>query len=91
MYVLVFIVAFLSVNLIAKLLHATVSALSLSPLDRVAGAIFRAALWIVIASACLNVYFQLAPQSRSAFRQFPPVESMDIESRSATVGFIGNQ
>ena len=91
-YVLVFIVAFLSVNLIAKLLHATVSALSLSPLDRVAGAIFRAALWIVIASACLNVYFQLAPQSRSAFLDSSrPWRAWILKAAPATVGFIGNQ
>ena len=85
-YVLVFIVAFLSVNLIAKLLHATVSALSLSPLDRVAGAISAR----TVDSDCKRMPQRLFP-ARAAepfrlSRQFPPVESMDIESRSRDRG-----
>ena len=66
-YVAVFLVAFVLVMLVARLLHATVKALRLGPVNRVLGALFRACLWLVIMSAVANVYLAIAPADKPKF------------------------
>lgn len=67
-YILIFVVVFVAVVLLARLLKATARALMLGPVDRILGALFRALLWVVILSACLNVYFLVYPAGEDAFR-----------------------
>ncbi len=90
-YALVFVVAFVLVVLLARLLHATVSAMKLGAVNRILGALFRAFLWIVIASACLNVWFAFSPADKAAFHMASrPWRAVIADAAPRLVGFIGN-
>lgn len=88
-YVLVFVVAFGIVLLIARLLHATVSAMKLGAVNRILGALFRLALWLVVMSACLNVYFAIFPEAASGFEvKNRPWRQWTLKAAPALVGYI---
>lgn len=90
-YALVFVLAFVAVVLLARLVHATLSAVKLGALNSIAGAIFRAALWLVIGSACLNIYFAICPSDKDRFcRADRPWRAWVVEAAPRTVGFIAN-
>ncbi len=90
-YAAVFVLAFLSVSLLARLLHATVNAMKLGAVNRVLGALFRAVLWMVVASVCLNIYFAFAPGDKDGFRNpSRPWRAWVTDAAPALVGFIGN-
>lgn len=91
-YVLVFIIAFLIVTVIAKLLHATVSALRLGAVNRILGAVFRLGLWLVLMSACANIYFAVVPADKARFEQpGKPWRAWVVKAAPAVVGYIGEQ
>lgn len=88
-YALVFVLAFIAVLLIARLLHATVKAMSLGAVNRILGALFRLALWLVVMSACLNVYFAICPGDRPRFcNPSRPWRAMVVKAAPAVLGFI---
>lgn len=86
-----FVVAYLVVVLIARLLHATVNALQLGFVNRILGALFRVVLWLVIASACVNAAIIVYPSSRSEFENpAKPWRGWVVEAAPKIVGFIAN-
>ena len=90
-YILVFIVAFVIVLVIARLLHATVSAMKLGAVNRILGALFRLGLWLVVMSACLNVYFAVFPEGESSFlRKERPWRVWTLRAATAVVGYISH-
>ena len=66
-YVLLFLAVYIGVMLLARLLGATLSAIRLRPFDRVAGALFRTGIWLVLCSLLLNAYFALIPSDYNRF------------------------
>lgn len=66
-YVLVFVVVFAGVRLIAGLFSTALSKMHIRILDRVAGAVFSAALSVFAMSLLLNVYLAIAPDDRPRF------------------------
>lgn len=90
-YVLVFVVAFVLVLVIARLLHATVSALKLGAVNRILGALLRLGLWLVVMSACLNVYFAIFPEASAGFEQKGrPWRAWTVRAAPALVGYISS-
>lgn len=61
-YAGIFLLAFFAVKIVAHALGKLISALHLSVLDRLAGAAFRAAVWLFILSICFNVWAYAAPE-----------------------------
>ncbi len=66
-YALLFILTYFGVWLLARLFGAAVSAMHLRPFDRIAGALFRVAEWLIVVSLLLNVYFAMFPAGRYDF------------------------
>ncbi|MCM1521250.1 MAG: CvpA family protein [Muribaculaceae bacterium] len=62
-YSVIYIVAYYSVILVAKMLRLTVHALFLRPLDRIAGAILSIAKSLIMVSFLLNIYILFSPDS----------------------------
>lgn len=88
-YVLVFVVSFLAVWLLARLLKATVHAIKLGAVDRILGALFRTFVWIVIMSVCLNVWLTFFPDSRSTFEQpGRPWRTWLVDTAPFVVGYV---
>lgn len=88
-YVLVFIVAFVLVLVVARLLHATVSALKLGAINRLLGALFRLGLWLVVMSACINIYLAVAPADSDRFNTPErPWRALVVNAAPALVGYI---
>lgn len=88
-YVLVFIVAFVLVLVVARLLHATVSALKLGAVNRILGALFRLGLWLVVMSACLNVYLAIVPADKAMFTNSGrPWRTLVLKAAPALVGYL---
>lgn len=89
-YVALFIAAFVVVMLIARLLHATINALKLGPVNRVLGALFRMALWTVLLSACFNLFFTVAPSREASYLQpGKPWRAWVLGAAPYVVGYIG--
>lgn len=59
----VFLVAFIAVFVVARLLRQMISLIGLGMLDRLAGALLSAVKWFVAVSAVLNLYVMLFPSS----------------------------
>ncbi|MBP3537854.1 MAG: CvpA family protein [Muribaculaceae bacterium] len=66
-YICLFVVVFLSATLLGRLLGAILSAVKLRFIDRIGGALFRAALWLLVTSMLINVYLCIIPEDASRF------------------------
>lgn len=60
-YTLLFVLGFVGVRLVAHLLHLVVKAMCLGAVDRIAGAVFCIAEWMLVLSIALNIYFAAVP------------------------------
>lgn len=80
-YALVFVAVVVVVKLVAGLFTKVISAMHIRIIDRVAGAVFSAAIWALGMSVALNVYLSAAPADRGEFNK------RDKPWRSAVVGF----
>ncbi len=88
-YVLVFAVAFISVRLIAGLFGTVMSKMHIRVLDRVAGAVFSAALSILAMSLLLNVYLAVTPDDRPRFDSpGKPWRTAVLHCAPAVLGYI---
>ena len=54
-YVVVFLLAYFAVWLVARFIRGTVHAVHLGIIDRLAGAVFKGALWLLMLSIVLNM------------------------------------
>lgn len=90
-YVLLFLAVYIGVILLAKLLGATMSAVHLRPFDRVAGALFRIAAWLIVCSVLLNAYFAVCPTDKSRFTSpSKPWRGAVVKIAPALMGYISN-
>lgn len=90
-YALVFVATYFGVWLLARLFGAAVSAMHLRPFDRIAGALFRIAEWLIITSIVLNVYLAVCPSDRSGFcTPSKPWRSAIVKIAPALSGYLTN-
>lgn len=90
-YAGVFLAVFLGLALVARLLGALLSAIKLRALDRIGGAIFRVALWLLMTSLALNVYLGICPGDRQRFEvPSKPWRGAVVDMAPALLGYIAN-
>ena len=90
-YALVFVATYFGVWLLARLFGAAVSAMHLRPFDRIAGAAFRIAEWLIITSILLNVYFAVCPSDRGTFcHPAKPWRAATVKIAPALAGYISD-
>ncbi len=65
--VCIFIAVMLCAALLGRLVGALLSAVKLRFIDRLGGAVFRAALWLLITSLLINVYIGIVPDDANRF------------------------
>lgn len=88
-YAGVFVLTYFGVWLLSRLFGAAVKAMKLRPFDRIAGALFRIAEWLIIASVLLNVYFAVAPSAKDEFcSPSQPWRGVIVKMAPALVGYI---
>lgn len=86
-----FLVVFLSLSLVARLLGAILSAIKLRVLDHVGGAVFRLALWMLIVSLLLNVYLGICPNDKGRFHvASKPWRGIVVGMAPKLLGYIAN-
>lgn len=91
-YALVFIGTYLLVFLLARLFGAAVSAMKLRPFDRIAGAAFRVAEWLILFSIVLNIYLAVCPSDSASFcRKDRPWRETVVKLAPALAGYIVNK
>ena len=67
LYILLFIVVLLVVRLLAGMIVKLFSTLHIRLIDRIAGAVFSVAIWLLLASIAVNVYLLAVPADRVYF------------------------
>lgn len=88
-YAVIFIAVFLSCNLIARLASSILKAVKLKILDRTAGALMRAFLWLLFTSLALNIYLNVCPQDRSRFEVADkPWRALTVELAPKLLGYL---
>ncbi len=87
-YVVLFVVVFVAVTLLARLVHASFSVARMGLLDRIAGALLQLAIWLIAGSVLLNVYFTVVPADRSRFADGKPWRVLIVEAAPAILGHI---
>ena len=92
-YVLLFIIVFLSVRLIAGMFSKALSAVNIRGIDRVAGAIFRVGVWLVVMSIAANLCFALSPDTRKVFAPSPskPWRAAVTDTAPALMGYLATE
>lgn len=88
-YTGVFIVSFIGVSLVARLLDSAFSAVCMGWVNRLAGAVFRLALWMVLASLVLNLWLLVSPESASTFEARPWREAV-VDLAPRLLGYFTN-
>ena len=63
-HVLVFVLAYLSMRIVASMMSKILSTIKLGVVNRVAGAIFAPIQWLVILSLLLNVWIAISPDTK---------------------------
>ena len=89
-YVLLFIIVLLSVRLIAGMFSKALSAVNIRGIDRVAGAVFRVGVWLVVMSLAANLCFAVSPDTRRVFAPSPskPWRSAVADTAPALMGYV---
>ena len=86
-----FLVVFLCLACVARLLGAILSSIKLRGIDRIGGAVFRLALWMLIVSLLLNVYLGICPNDRSRFEvPSKPWRGIVVDMAPKLLGYIAN-
>ena len=90
-YAGLFVVVFLASTLIGRLLKAVLKAVCLGFLDRVAGALFSAAVWLFLTSIALNVYLVAEPEQSGLFKvPSKPWREAVVDFAPAALGYVVN-
>lgn len=87
-YVVLFVVVFVAVTLLARLVHASFSVARMGLLDRIAGALLQLGIWLVAGSVLLNIYFTVVPADRGRFADGKPWRTLVVEAAPAVMGHI---
>lgn len=87
-YVVLFVVVFVAVVLLARLVHATFSVAHMGLLDRMAGAILQLGIWLVAGSVLLNIYFMVVPPDKERFTDGKPWRTLVVEAAPTLMGHI---
>ena len=68
-YAVLFVIVFLSCNLLARLLSSILKAVKLGMLDRAGGAVMRTFLWLLFTSLAINIYPGICPSDKARFNR----------------------
>ena len=90
-YVLVFLAAFFLVWVIARILRKAVRIVSLGIIDRLCGAVFKAALWIFILSLILNIYLLIRHDAHALDSPSRPWRAAVARFAPATLGYLSDK
>lgn len=90
-YAVLFLLVFMGISLVARLLHKLLSALMLGGIDRAAGAVVRLGIWTVVLSLLLNVYLGICPADTARFKvPGKPWRTVVLEAAPKLLGYIAN-
>lgn len=89
-YGIAFLVAYLAIWLLARLLKITVSTLHLGIIDRVGGAIFKALQWALLLSVALNLYLLTTDNTDELRHPKRPIIKAAIDLAPATLGYLSS-
>lgn len=88
-YVILFVVVLVCVRLLAKAICKTLSLLHIRTLDRICGAVFNLAAWLLIVSVLFNIYFAAFPSRYDGFNaESKPWRSTIVNIAPKTLGYI---
>jgi len=87
-YIVAFVGAYLAVWLIFRLARRTVHGLHLGVVDRLAGAAFKAAQWLLVLSMVLNVWFLIRGDEGSLRSPDRPWRAAVIDMAPALLGYL---
>lgn len=88
-YTLLFIAIYLCVHFVASLFGKALSALHVRVVDRMAGGVFCAALWLLAMSVALNLYLLVSPGDRVHFdTPQKPWRTIVVQFAPEAMGFI---
>lgn len=89
-YIVAFVVAYLAVWLIFNLARKTVHGLHLGIVDRAAGAVFKAAEWLLVLSIVLNVWFLIKNDEGELRQPDKPWRGAVIDYAPALLGYLAD-
>jgi len=89
-YVVVFLAAYFIVWLVARMLRGTVRVVHLGIIDRLAGAVFKAALWLLMLSMVLNFYIIVSGDDDSFHAPESPWRGAVVKFAPATLGYLAD-
>lgn len=87
-YIAVFVIAYAAVLLVAKVVRGTVHTLCLGIVDRLAGAVFKAAEWLLLLSIALNIYFLISGGEGDTRQADKPWRAAAIDFAPAVMGYL---
>ena len=90
-YTIVFIGAFLLTWLIVRIFRKAVRDVKLGIVDRLAGAIFKSALWVFILSIILNIYLLIVQNPRGLDYPGRPWREAVVNFAPAVLGFLNQE
>lgn len=89
-YAILFVAAYFIVWFVARLLRSAVHTVHLGILDRLGGAIFKAALWALALSIVLNVYLLIAGNDAVLRKPDKPWRELVIDFAPAVLGYMAD-
>ncbi len=89
-YFVLFLLVFLGVTLLARMLHTTFANLKLNFINRLAGALLRATIWIISLSLLLNIAFAVLPDYKEKFCAGKPWRTAIVDAAPHLIGYIAN-
>lgn len=90
-YFCLFVAVFLGAALVARMIYAILKAVKLGFVNRVAGALFRAALWLIVTSLLINVYLGFEPAQKAAFQNpAKPWRHAVVQLAPKVLGYLNN-
>lgn len=87
-YAITFIVVYFAIVIIFRLVRGVVHGVHLGCLDRVAGAVFKAGVWMLILSVLLNVWAVLAPGNDLTDTAAHPKRAYVMRIAPALCGYV---
>lgn len=90
-YAVLFVIVFLSCNLLARLLSSILKAVKLGMLDRAGGAVMRTFLWLLFTSLAINIYMGICPSDKARFnRADKPWRNITVQIAPKLLGYLAN-
>lgn len=87
-YAVTFIAAYLIAWLVFRMIRSTVHGAKLGIIDRVAGAVFKAAEWLLLLSLALNLYLMISGDEAEICRPSKPWRGAVVEFAPALLGYL---